>query len=55
MESNLVKLLEVVIYLDKPNLGRNESIWVRETLSIDEITDKVNKKYKVWYTFDVDP
>jgi len=45
-------LKEVVVFLTQ-DYKLNESIWVSSELTKDEITDKVNKKFKEWYYYDI--
>jgi hypothetical protein len=43
---------EVVVYI-KQDYSINESIWVREDLTKDEIISEVNKNFKEWYYYDL--
>lgn len=45
-------MTEVVVYLEL-DYSRNESIWVDNKLSKDEITALVNEKFPVWYYYDI--
>lgn len=44
--------VEVVVYLKK-DYSENESIWVDENLSMDEIIDLVDSAFEEWYYFDI--
>jgi len=43
---------EVVVYT-KADYSVNESIWVIKGLTPEGITKEVNKKFKVWYYYDI--
>ena len=45
-------LNEVVVYLKK-DYSINESIWLGEDLTKEQITKAVNKQFKVWYYYDI--
>jgi len=47
-----MRLIEVVVYL-KQDYSKAESIYVRENLTKEQITKAVNKKYKIWYYYDI--
>ena len=44
--------IQVVIYL-KQDYSENESIWIDKNLSKKEITKIINKKFDVWYYYDI--
>jgi len=43
---------EVVVYL-KQDYSKNESIWVDENLTKEQITQTINVKFKEWYYYDL--
>jgi len=43
---------EVVVYI-KQDYSMNESIWVGDDLTKEEITKEVNKEFKEWYYYDI--
>ena len=43
---------EVVVYLTE-DYSKNESIFVDESLSKEEITKIVNGKFDLWYFYDI--
>ena len=45
-------LLEVVVYL-KQDYSKFESLYVRSNLTKEQITKAVNKKFKIWYSYDI--
>lgn len=45
-------MIEVVVYLTE-DYSKNESIYVDNGLTTDEIATIVNQKFKKWYYFDV--
>lgn len=45
-------MIEVVVYL-KEDYSINQSIWVSNLLSKEEITKIVNSKFKKWYYYDI--
>jgi len=48
----IMMLNEVVVYLKK-DYSINESIWLGEDLTKEQITKAVNKQFKVWYYYDI--
>jgi hypothetical protein len=46
-------VIEVIVYL-KEDYSINESIFVSDKLSIEEITELVNQKFETWYYLDID-
>lgn len=46
-------MLEIIVYL-KEDYSINESIFVSENLSKEEITELVNQKFETWYYFDIE-
>jgi len=45
-------MVEVVVYL-KLDYSENESIWVDNDLTKEEITKIVNEKFDLWYFYDI--
>ena len=45
-------LREVVVYLEE-DYSVNESIWVDEDATKEEIREQINEKFNVWYYFDI--
>ena len=45
-------MVEVVVYLTK-DYSKNESIWVSNELTKEEITKIVNDKFDKWYYYDI--
>lgn len=45
-------MVEVVVYLTE-DYSKNESIWVNNELTKDEITKIVNEKFDKWYYYDI--
>lgn len=45
-------MVEVVVYLTE-DYSKNESIWVGNELSKEEITKVVNNKFDIWYYYDI--
>jgi hypothetical protein len=45
-------MVEVVVYL-KLDYSENESIWVDNDLTKEEITKIVNEKFDTWYFYDI--
>lgn len=47
-----IMMKQVVVYL-KEDYSINESIWVSEDLTKEQITNEVNKNFKEWYSYDI--
>jgi hypothetical protein len=45
-------MIEVVVYLTE-DYSINESIWVDNGLSKEDITKLVNTNFKTWYYYDI--
>ena len=45
-------LQEIVVYLT-PDYSQNESIWVEDSLTKEQITEKVNEVFGEWYFYDI--
>lgn len=45
-------LREVVVYLTQ-DYSINESIWVSGDLTKEEITEKVNENFPIWFYYDI--
>ena len=41
-------MIEVVVYLSE-DYSKNESIWVDDGLTKDQITEIIDEKFKEWY------
>lgn len=51
---NLVKLIKVVVTFNRGENLTYESVWVRETLTKDEIADHINKEVGTgWHSYDI--
>lgn len=46
-------MLKRVIVYTKEDYSDFDSIWVSEDLSKEEITEKVNKQFEVWFYYDI--
>ena len=46
-------MLEIIVYL-KEDYSINESIFVSENLTGEEITELVNQKFETWCYFDIE-
>lgn len=44
--------MEIVVYLTK-DYSKHESLWVPRGTSKEEITSIVNRKFKIWYFWDI--
>ena len=49
---NLNNMIEVVVWL-KEDYSESDNFYCSNTLSKEEITTEVNKRYKVWYYYDI--
>jgi len=45
-------MVEVVVYLTE-DYSKNESIWVSNEHSKEDITNIVNNKFDMWYYYDI--
>lgn len=45
-------MVEIVVYLTD-DYTKNESIFVNDNLSKDEITDIINERFDYWFSYDI--
>lgn len=45
-------MIEIVVYLSA-DYSKNESIWVSDGMTKDQITEIIDDKYDEWYYFDI--
>ena len=43
---------EIVVYLEE-DYSKFEVIYLHEDLSPEEITEKINEKFDIWYYYDI--